>query len=77
MFGRKSIRKSYAHKGEAVVAKNLAAVDGGLAGLHAVKIPISVTSTFDKPPIVPLGAPAFVQSFTAMAMSMEHRSRWG
>ena len=65
---KKSIRKTYARKGEAVIAKNFAAVDGALARLHEIKVPMDVTSTFDQPPIVPLTAPAFVQSFTALAM---------
>ena len=32
------------------------------------RVPREVTSTFDQPPIVPKSAPAFVQSFTAIAM---------
>jgi pyruvate-ferredoxin/flavodoxin oxidoreductase len=63
-----SIRKSYARKGEAVIAKNFAAVDGALARLYEVKVPAEVSSSFDQPPIVPASAPAFVQSFTAQAM---------
>jgi pyruvate-ferredoxin/flavodoxin oxidoreductase len=63
-----AIRKSYARKGEAVIAKNFAAVDGALARLYEVKVPAKVSSTFDQPPIVPATAPAFVQSFTAKAM---------
>jgi pyruvate-ferredoxin/flavodoxin oxidoreductase len=63
-----SISKTYAHKGEKVVADNFAAVDGALAKLFEVKVPAQVSSTFDQPPIVPANAPAFVQAFTAMAM---------
>jgi len=63
-----AIRKSYARKGEAVIAKNFAAVDGALARLYEVKVPTEVSSSFDQPPIVPTSAPAFVQSFTAKAM---------
>jgi pyruvate-ferredoxin/flavodoxin oxidoreductase len=63
-----SIRKTYERKGEAVVAKNFAAVDGALARLFEVKVPAAVTSTFDQPPIVPASAPAFVQDFIATAM---------
>ena len=63
-----SIRKSYARKGEAVIAKNFAAVDGALAKLFEVKVPTTVTSTFELPPIVPASAPAFIQAFTATAM---------
>ena len=65
---KKFIRKSYARKGEAVVAKNFAAVDGALARLHEVRVPREVTSTFDQPPIVPKSAPNFVHAVTAMAM---------
>ena len=65
---KKSVRKSYARKGEAVIAKNFAAVDGALAQLYEVRVPREVTSTFDQPPIVPKSAPAFVQNFTAIAM---------
>ena len=65
---KKTIRKSYELKGEAVVTKNFAAVDGAHARLSEVKVPGEVTSTFEQPPIVPDSAPAFVQSFTAMAM---------
>ena len=65
---KKFIRKSYARKGEAVVAKNFAAVDGALARLHEVRVPREVTSTFDPPPIVPKSAPNFVHAVTAMAM---------
>ena len=65
---KKSIRKSYERKGEAVIARNFAAVDGALARLHAVQIPTTVSSTFDQPPIVPANAPVFVLSFTAQAL---------
>jgi pyruvate-ferredoxin/flavodoxin oxidoreductase len=33
--------------------------------LHEVQVPGSVTSTFDKPPIVPDDAPDFVKRVTA------------
>jgi len=63
-----SIRKTYAHKGEAVVADNFKAVDGAVARLFEVKVPGTVSSAFDQPPLVPASAPDFVQTFTAMAM---------
>jgi pyruvate-ferredoxin/flavodoxin oxidoreductase len=65
---KESIRKSYARKGDDVVALNYAAVDGTLANLFEVKVPASVTSTFDRPPIVPANAPEFVRNFTAKVM---------
>lgn len=63
-----SIKKTYARKGAAVIAKNFAAVDGALARLHQVIVPAAVTSSFDQSPTVPATAPNFVQSFTAVAM---------
>ena len=60
-----SIRKSYEHKGQAVVDKNFAAVDGTLARLSEVTVPAAVTSTRELPPLVPADAPAFVRNVTA------------
>jgi pyruvate-ferredoxin/flavodoxin oxidoreductase len=65
---KESIRKTYTRKGEEVVQQNYAAVDGTLANLFEVKVPASVTSTFDRPPIVPLDAPQFVREVTAKMM---------
>jgi pyruvate-ferredoxin/flavodoxin oxidoreductase len=55
-----SIRKTYAKKGEAVVAKNLQVVDMTLAHLHEVLVPQSITSTYEVGNPVPESAPAFV-----------------
>jgi pyruvate-ferredoxin/flavodoxin oxidoreductase len=66
---KESIRKTYARKGENVVHQNYAAVDGTLANLFEVNVPTSVTSTFDRPPLVPADAPEFVQQFTAKMMA--------
>ena len=63
-----AIRTTYARKGESVVQKNFAAVDGALARLHAVPVPARVSSALEPEPIVPPSAPAFVQFFTATAM---------
>ncbi|MBI4788207.1 MAG: pyruvate:ferredoxin (flavodoxin) oxidoreductase [Chloroflexi bacterium] len=60
-----SIEKTYKKRGEAVVQKNFAAVDGTLERLYKVKVPDNVTSTFDMRPPVPAEAPAFVQKVTA------------
>ena len=42
---KKSIKKTYGKRGEAVVKMNFAAVDGTLENLHEVKVPAEVTST--------------------------------
>ena len=64
-----AIKKTYGAKGEAVVAKNFAAVDRTLDNLHAVEVPAKVTSTFHRPPPVPADAPDFVRDFTAMLIA--------
>jgi pyruvate-ferredoxin/flavodoxin oxidoreductase len=63
-----AIRKTYGGKGEAVVAQNFQAVDRTLACLYEVSIPDAASSRFDRPPIVPADAPAFVRQVTAMMM---------
>ena len=60
-----AIRKSYAHKGQAVIDRNDAAVDGTLARLHEVAVPATVTSRLDIAALVPADAPDFVRSVTA------------
>jgi pyruvate-ferredoxin/flavodoxin oxidoreductase len=56
-----AIEKTYGKRGESVVKKNFAAVDAALAHLHPVKVPDTVTATFDIRPAVPAAAPEFVQ----------------
>ncbi len=63
-----SIKKTYARKGESVVRKNFAAVDGTLARLYEVTVPATATSVLERPPIVPLDAPKFVREVTAKMM---------
>jgi pyruvate-ferredoxin/flavodoxin oxidoreductase len=59
---KKAIEKTYGKRGEAVVAKNYAAVDAALDHLHEVTVPGAVTSGFDMRPAVPEQAPEFVKS---------------
>jgi pyruvate-ferredoxin/flavodoxin oxidoreductase len=65
---KESIRKTYMRKGEAVVAKNFAAVDGTLAQLFEIKVPTSASNPKDRPPIVAATAPDFVQHVTALML---------
>ncbi|MCE1252122.1 MAG: pyruvate:ferredoxin (flavodoxin) oxidoreductase [Anaerolineae bacterium] len=58
---KKSIKKTYGKRGEAVVQKNFAAVDSTLANLHEVKVPAKVTATFARREAVPAAAPEFVK----------------
>ncbi|HXZ79534.1 MAG TPA: pyruvate:ferredoxin (flavodoxin) oxidoreductase, partial [Terriglobales bacterium] len=62
---KNSIRKTYGKRGEAVVQKNFAAVDGTLANLLEVKVPNEVSSSFDIRPAVPAQAPVFVKDVLA------------
>jgi pyruvate-ferredoxin/flavodoxin oxidoreductase len=66
---KKSIRKTYARKGQAVVEQNFAAVDQTLAALHEVKIPETVGAERHQSPIVPAEAPDFVQRVTALMLA--------
>jgi len=66
---KESIQKTYGKRGPEVVQKNFQAVDQTLANLFEVKVPGQVTSTFDRPPIVPVEAPEFVKNVTAEIMA--------
>jgi pyruvate-ferredoxin/flavodoxin oxidoreductase len=58
---KKAIKKTYGKRGEAVVAKNFAAVDHALAHLEKVKLPAAVSSSFDLIPPISPHAPKFVR----------------
>ncbi|HVJ09798.1 MAG TPA: pyruvate:ferredoxin (flavodoxin) oxidoreductase [Acidisarcina sp.] len=58
---KKYIQKTYGKRGDAVVQQNFAAVDAALAHLHEVKVPATVTATFEILPTIPAKAPAFVR----------------
>ncbi|HLE40714.1 MAG TPA: pyruvate:ferredoxin (flavodoxin) oxidoreductase [Nitrospirota bacterium] len=64
-FIKTEIEKTYAKKGEAIVAMNYAAVDKALQNIKKVSIPDKVTSTIGMRPPVPHDAPEFVKSVTA------------
>jgi len=66
---KKSIKKTYGKKGEAVVKKNFEAVDTTLVNLHEVAVPASVTSTRVRPPFVSDQAPEFTRKVQAIMMA--------
>jgi len=66
---KSAIAKTYARRGADVVARNHAAVDSTLAGLHRIEVPGRVTSTRELPAMVPAGAPEFVRTVTAAMMA--------
>ncbi len=57
---KKSIKKTYGKRGEAVVKQNFDAVDQTLANLFEIKVPASATSKITRRPPVPTEAPDFV-----------------
>ncbi len=62
---KEAIRRSYAHKGQSVVDRNFAAVDGTLARLSEVAVPSEVTSSRELVPLVRPDAPEFLRGVTA------------
>jgi pyruvate-ferredoxin/flavodoxin oxidoreductase len=58
---KEAIQKTFAKKGDKVVAMNFAAVDMALANLHRVAVPQNITSRFAMPSPVKRGAPDFVR----------------
>jgi pyruvate-ferredoxin/flavodoxin oxidoreductase len=58
---KKSIKKTYGKRGEAVVQMNYEAVDQTLAHLHEVQVPAAVSSEITRRDAVPSAAPAFVK----------------
>ena len=66
-----AIEKSYGARGEAVVHRNIAAVDKSLENLHKVPVGSSVTATNHRRPAVSADAPDFVQRVTARMLAGE------
>ncbi|MGD0186296.1 MAG: pyruvate:ferredoxin (flavodoxin) oxidoreductase [Roseiarcus sp.] len=62
---KEAIRKTYDRKGQSVIDKNFAAVDGTLARLSEAPVPANVTSRIDMPALAPAKAPDFVRTVTA------------
>ena len=68
---KKSIKKTYSKRGEAVVQKNYEAVDQTLENLYEVKVPEKATSTIPMRPTVPAAAPKFVKDVLAKMIANE------
>ncbi|MGZ8571760.1 MAG: pyruvate:ferredoxin (flavodoxin) oxidoreductase, partial [Actinomycetota bacterium] len=64
-----AIVKSYGSRGETVLTRNFAAVDGAIEALHEVEVPLEATSARSRPPVVPPEAPDFVQRVTATMLA--------
>jgi pyruvate-ferredoxin/flavodoxin oxidoreductase len=66
---KETIRKSYGVKGQEVVNRNFAAVDGALEHLREVEVPATGTPGTPRPPAIPEEAPEFVQRVTALMIA--------
>ncbi len=66
---KKTIEKTYAKKGKAIIDKNFHAVDSTLELLYEVRVPQFSTSTLKMALSIAGNAPAFVQDVTASMLS--------
>jgi pyruvate-ferredoxin/flavodoxin oxidoreductase len=66
---KKSIEKTYGKKGEETVRRNFAAVDGTLANLAEMPVPVKITSARRRPPIVSDAAPDFVKRVSGVMLA--------
>jgi pyruvate-ferredoxin/flavodoxin oxidoreductase len=66
-----AIEKTYGKRGEAVVQKNFAAVDGTIENLYEVKVPAKAASKLRRRPAVPQQAPEFVQKVIGRMLVFE------
>ena len=62
---KEGIEKSYGKRGGDIVEQNFRAVDAAVDHLHQVPVPAKADSRFERPSVVPAGAPPFVQTVTA------------
>ncbi|MFC1849448.1 pyruvate:ferredoxin (flavodoxin) oxidoreductase [candidate division CSSED10-310 bacterium] len=62
---KQSVIDTYGSKGEKVINMNINAAEAAVKGIQAVDYPQQVTSTYNRPPIVPEHAPTFVHEVTA------------
>ncbi len=68
---KKSIKKTYGKRGDAVVKQNYKAVDSTLAHLKRVKVPAEVTSKFTRHSPVAKGAPEFIKNVLGPIIEMK------
>ncbi|MCU0767635.1 MAG: pyruvate:ferredoxin (flavodoxin) oxidoreductase [Gammaproteobacteria bacterium] len=59
-----AVEKTYGRKGRRLLERNYAAIDAARAALHRVPVPATLTSSAERPPPVPKGAPEFVRRVT-------------
>ena len=68
---KKSIKKTYGKRGEAVVQRNFEAVDHTLVHLKEVKVPVVVSGSIKRRPAVSPAAPEFVRDVLGKIVSFD------
>ena len=66
---KRAIEETYGKRGESVLRRNFAAVDGALAALHEVNVPGLVVGERHRQPPVPDDSPDFVKRVTALMLA--------
>ena len=66
-----SVAQTYGARGQAIVQRNFAAIDGSLAALQRVEVPAAVTATAKREHTIPDDAPEFVKRVTSLLMAGE------
>ncbi|HUE16586.1 MAG TPA: pyruvate:ferredoxin (flavodoxin) oxidoreductase, partial [Planctomycetaceae bacterium] len=64
-----AVRSTFAKRGETILMRNFAAIDGALHELHEVEVPRDVTSSQRRRELVPPGATDFVKRVTSIIMA--------
>jgi pyruvate-ferredoxin/flavodoxin oxidoreductase len=66
---KEAIVATYGKRGETVLTRNFAAVDGALSAMHEVTVPDAPTTERGRPPVVPDDAPDFIRRVTARMLA--------
>ncbi len=66
---KQAIQKTYGSRGESIVRRNEAAVDGTLVALHEVQVPAHASSSQHRRAPVPEHSPDFVQRVTGLMLA--------
>ncbi|KAA3607888.1 MAG: pyruvate:ferredoxin (flavodoxin) oxidoreductase [Planctomycetota bacterium] len=64
-----AIKKTYGRRGESILQRNYAAVDGAVEALHLVKYPEVADNALRRLPPVPAGVPDFVEKVTSLMLA--------
>ncbi|HZJ95706.1 MAG TPA: pyruvate:ferredoxin (flavodoxin) oxidoreductase [Thiopseudomonas sp.] len=68
---KQAVQDTYGSRGQSIIDFNFRAIDAVLANLYEMPVPNTVTSTFERPPLVDENAPDFIGRFTARLIAGE------